>query len=213
MKLPSQAGHTLEEELNVLLQFQEKLDNGDSGEINGEELKKRVRVIKNRIAAKKSREQARTYVQKLESSLNAVMAHNDALARRLAMVESENRSLKHSMFVSGMNFQTMNSCNRVDESAVLSTLSLLLDAVLFMIVMASSFLPGFSLIAWEEPSPVHHLKHTLPQAACKLTWTRTFPGQGARRCLRRLRMAGLLQCLAHSCHRWEPQESPPALAA
>ncbi|EKX45507.1 hypothetical protein GUITHDRAFT_163308 [Guillardia theta CCMP2712] len=215
MKLPSpQSGRTLEEELSILLQFQEKHDNGDSGEINGEELKKRVRVIKNRIAAKKSREQARTYVQKLESSLNAVMAHNDVLARRLALVESENRSLKHSMFMTGMNFQPMNNCNRVDESAALSTLSLLLDAVLFMIAMASSFLPGFSLRAWEDNSPVHQLPATLKQETCSLTWTRsTCHGRGARRCLRWLRMAGLLQCVAHSCHRWDPKVPQPATAA
>ncbi|EKX46340.1 hypothetical protein GUITHDRAFT_152478 [Guillardia theta CCMP2712] len=58
------------------------------------EIKTRVRTIKNRLAAKKSRDQARTYVQKLEANLATLASQNEAMAQRLALMESENENLR-----------------------------------------------------------------------------------------------------------------------
>jgi len=55
-----------------------------------EEVRKRMRSIKNCLAAKKSREQARSYIQKLESKMAALEQQNADLAWRLAKTEAEN---------------------------------------------------------------------------------------------------------------------------
>jgi len=101
MRRPVQPHVVLEQELQVLLQEAsdgsvedvKRAEGGDDDEAKSA-IKKRVRVIKNRLAAKRSREQARTYVQQLESTLNALAAQNEFLARRLAAVEAENSTLK-----------------------------------------------------------------------------------------------------------------------
>merc|ERR1712205_67608 len=85
MRKPQQPHQLLEQEL-------ETLSAGQDG--NEDHARKRIRVIKNRLSAKKSREQARDYVHKLESSLNALMAQNQSLARRLTSVEFENEALR-----------------------------------------------------------------------------------------------------------------------
>jgi hypothetical protein len=57
-------------------------------------VKRRMRTIKNRLSAKKSRDQAREYVEKLEKSVRLLSAESDALAQRLAIVEAENKILR-----------------------------------------------------------------------------------------------------------------------
>ena len=59
-----------------------------------EEARHRLRVIKNRLAAKKSREQARHYVQQLEHNLSLLGTESALLAARLAQCERENAQLR-----------------------------------------------------------------------------------------------------------------------
>lgn len=141
MRRPVQPHVVLEQELQALLQ--EEMDgiedlNG-TGDGGGDDdtknaIKKRVRVIKNRLAAKRSREQARTYVQQLESTLNALAAQNEFLARRLATVEAENNALKRG-FAYGQ--ETKNQTEFRGEPAVLPTSSLQLDGLLLISMLFS----------------------------------------------------------------------------
>ncbi|EKX54710.1 hypothetical protein GUITHDRAFT_131751 [Guillardia theta CCMP2712] len=100
MRRPCQPHAVLEQELSILLQTQKRVEESAAAMMRGceldmaREIKNRVRTIKNRLAAKKSRDQARTYVQKLEGSLASMAAQNEALAQRLAIAESENESLR-----------------------------------------------------------------------------------------------------------------------
>eukprot|EP00960_Hanusia_phi_P024707 727841-Hanusia_phi.AAC.1 len=100
MRRPCQPHAVLEQELSILLQTQKRVEESAAAMMRGceldmaREIKNRVRTIKNRLAAKKSRDQARTYVQKLEGSLASMAAQNEALAQRLAIAESENDSLR-----------------------------------------------------------------------------------------------------------------------
>mmetsp|Transcript_37051 Transcript_37051/g.75002 ORF Transcript_37051/g.75002 Transcript_37051/m.75002 type:complete len:268 (+) Transcript_37051:96-899(+) len=57
-------------------------------------VRQRVRVIKNRLSAKRSREQARDYVEQLERNVANLATESTQLARRLARVEEENRKLR-----------------------------------------------------------------------------------------------------------------------
>jgi len=93
MRKPEQPHEALEQEL-------EALASADGHDLGEDEVRKRMRVIKNRLSAKKSREQARTYVQQLQSSISALMAQHQALARRLAAVEYENATLRHQLYYS-----------------------------------------------------------------------------------------------------------------
>ena len=107
MRKPSQPHCVLEQELQSLLRVQRTLVKNKSTLVvepcqeAEKEVRDRVRAIKNRLAAKRSRDQARTYVQKLESSLSHFVSHNETLSQRLALSESdkellraENRNLK-----------------------------------------------------------------------------------------------------------------------
>jgi len=86
----------LERELKELVLFEERgVDpTGKLSKMDKKAIKARVRMIKNRLAAKRSREHARTYVQELEGTLEALQSKNEALARRLAALEAENDKLK-----------------------------------------------------------------------------------------------------------------------
>lgn len=136
MRRPVQPHVVLEQELQALLQ--EEMDGSEDliGKADGgcdddakNAIKKRVRVIKNRLAAKRSREQARTYVQQLESTLNALAAHNEFLARRLAAVEAENDTLKRGF---AYRPETTDQKEFRGEPAVLPTSSLQLDGLLLI---------------------------------------------------------------------------------
>ena len=65
--------------------------NEDAG---SDEVRKRIRTIENRLAAKRSREQARSRVDELERGYSLLAAQNEALARRLAQVEMKNVTLR-----------------------------------------------------------------------------------------------------------------------
>eukprot|EP00961_Rhodomonas_salina_P132824 1787933-Rhodomonas_salina.1 len=65
MRRPQQPHEELEQELRTL--EEQSITGGECpGDAQDEEVKKRVRSIKNCLAAKKSREQARSYVHELE---------------------------------------------------------------------------------------------------------------------------------------------------
>jgi len=64
-------------------------------------VKHRQRVIKNRLAAKSSRERARSYVDNLEHSLSLLGTESQLLAARLAQCEQENEQLRAAQASSG----------------------------------------------------------------------------------------------------------------
>mmetsp|Transcript_6279 Transcript_6279/g.16050 ORF Transcript_6279/g.16050 Transcript_6279/m.16050 type:complete len:308 (-) Transcript_6279:232-1155(-) len=98
MRRPMQEHDALERELKELVLFEERgIDpTGKWSKMDKKAIKARVRMIKNRLAAKRSREHARTYVQELEGTLEALQSKNEVLARRLAALEAENDKLKRS---------------------------------------------------------------------------------------------------------------------
>jgi hypothetical protein len=201
MRRPVQPHVVLEQELQALLQedldgsvedLSKKVDSGDDEAKTA--IKKRVRVIKNRLAAKRSREQARTYVQQLESTLNALAAHNEFLARRLAAVEAENDTLKR-----GFSFRPPGAPEMIDqkgfrgEPAVLPLSSLQLDG-LFLLFLLSVF---FSPISTNPAAkPFKQEARYPPQSTPSCPGLRR-PRSG--RSKRHLRRAGLLQCTSHCC--------------
>ena len=165
MRRPVQPHVVLEQELQALLQEDLEVGiedrKGDSGGDDDAKnaIKKRVRVIKNRLAAKRSREQARTYVQQLESTLNALAAHNEFLARRLAAVEAENDTLKRVFSCRPQNaVNTQEQKEFLGEPAVLPTSSLQLDG-LFLISMLSLFFGRF----FEPVESTHFISQCHPQ--------------------------------------------------
>jgi len=139
MRRPVQPHVVLEQELQALLQEEMEGSEDLVGKVDGcdddakNAIKKRVRVIKNRLAAKRSREQARTYVQQLESTLNALAAHNEFLARRLAAVEAENDTLKRGF---AYRPESVNQKEIRGEPAVLPTSSLQLDGLLLISLLS-----------------------------------------------------------------------------
>jgi len=87
MRTPEQDHASLEIELR-------KLEERHSWDDAPAAVKRRMRTIKNRLSAKKSREQARDYVDKLEQSVRMLSNESDTLARRLAIAEAENKILQ-----------------------------------------------------------------------------------------------------------------------
>jgi len=135
MRRPQQPHEQLEEELRALEeQFVTGTDNQGDGQ--DEEVKKRVRSIKNCLAAKKSREQARSYVQELETKMSSLEQQNIDLARRLALAEAENAAIKRGWKRPSEVVHPYDQENRDGEPAVLPT-SLQLDAVLFTLCMVA----------------------------------------------------------------------------
>uniref|UniRef100_A0A6T8JE43 BZIP domain-containing protein n=1 Tax=Hemiselmis andersenii TaxID=464988 RepID=A0A6T8JE43_HEMAN len=155
MRTPEQDHASLEVELH-------KLEERYSWDDAPAAVKRRMRTIKNRLSAKKSREQAREYVDKLERSVRLLSDESDLLARRLAIVEAENKILQQvddrrqslAARSHGDNDDTNNSDNFTttharaiappastvsneeegqDEPAVPSKPSLQLDALLFLL--------------------------------------------------------------------------------
>lgn len=141
-----QEHEVLERELKELVTFEESgVDLSGSGKyekMDKKTIKARVRMIKNRLAAKRSREHARTYVQELEGTLEALQSKNEALARRLAAVEAENERLKRAKTSSGdpSNNNTRSKIDRASEPAALNYTSLQLDAVTLLLSMLLSTL-------------------------------------------------------------------------
>lgn len=187
----------LEQELQLLLK--EELNSGvddvkiESGSEDPKSaIKKRVRVIKNRLAAKRSREQARSYVQQLESTLSALAAKNDFLARRLAVVEAENCSLKR-----GLPTNVQKEAR--GEPAVLPYSSLQLDG--FLLIMLLSNLSGMFP---QLPVTSSHMKAKSWQGLqsvgkAEMVLLKNLPRCRSRRSKRQLRRAGLLLCPGHAC--------------
>mmetsp|Transcript_15067 Transcript_15067/g.37694 ORF Transcript_15067/g.37694 Transcript_15067/m.37694 type:complete len:244 (-) Transcript_15067:139-870(-) len=87
MRTPEQDHASLEVELK-------KLEDKYSWDEAPAAVKRRMRTIKNRLSAKKSREQARDYVVSLEKSVQLLSKEGDLLAHRLAIVEAENKILQ-----------------------------------------------------------------------------------------------------------------------
>jgi len=182
----------LERELKELVLFEERgVDpTGKLSKMDKKAIKARVRMIKNRLAAKRSREHARTYVQELEGTLEALQSKNEALARRLAALEAENDKLKRNggLPVAGGDERDVEETkDRNSEPAALAT-SLQLDAVLFLSALLSTLLPSLRLSAPLPPCP----SSPRPDAKAAL------PGELAHAPLRcvtaastRLRRAGL----------------------
>ena len=196
MRKPEQPHDVLEQELEALA----SADGPDMGE---EEVRKRMRVIKNRLSAKKSREQARTYVQKLESSLSALMAQHQALARRLAAVEYENATLRHQMYFSQPPTPPQN---HIDKPAVLSK-SPQLDAVLVVVWMAMLLLSGLAPV--NGSSSHRQASSPTPSTAWAPPRSASSHGASARRARRWLHRAALVACIKHTCYSIPPL--PPHL--
>jgi len=193
MRKPEQPHEVLEQELETLI---------TAGQDQGEdEVRKRMRVIKNRLSAKKSREQARDYVQKLEGSFSNLMAQHQSLARRLAMVEYENATLRHQMYYSQPSTPPQN---HVDQPAVLSK-SPQSDAVLALVWATMVALIGGLLLLTPgvNRTPVSgEASAPMPQALAQLA-ALTSPGSrepwvSVRRSV--LHRVGLLEWVEHLCH-------------
>lgn len=174
MRKPEQPHEALEQEL-------EALASADGHDLGEDEVRKRMRVIKNRLSAKKSREQARTYVQQLQSSISALMAQHQALARRLAAVEYENATLRHQLYYSQPLTPPQN---HIDKPAVLSK-SPQLDAVLALVWATMVMLIGLP-----HAPPKTHVLLLFKESTAQHTLSAT-PGW-VRKLRRVLRRSGLL---------------------
>mmetsp|Transcript_1903 Transcript_1903/g.3430 ORF Transcript_1903/g.3430 Transcript_1903/m.3430 type:complete len:199 (+) Transcript_1903:272-868(+) len=194
MRRPTQPHELLEQELNILLQGQgtgvppTEADGHSDGQ--SEDVKKRVRTIKNRLAAKRSREQARSYVQELESNLSRMRQQNEDLARRLALAEAENEVLKRGRKSSLSPNQTATPGTKNCDGEPAALPSLQLDAVLFAMVVLSSLMPGSNL------PPANPQRFPAPPAQS----TPSPAPHSVRRSCKTLRQAGLLRCISHTCH-------------
>jgi len=198
MRRPMKEHCLLEEELKELLSG---LENGEE-EGGSDEVKKRIRTIKNRLAAKRSREQARSRVDELERGYSLLVARNEALARRLAQVEMENVALRRDLSSSpnshtsstkstGNGQEENNIKHRVGDSAVVPVPPQLGAVLLFLT----------SLSAASPPLPPHpSTAAPLPLEACLRKSPVRLP-LAARRSSLALRRAGLLACIAHSSRR------------
>jgi hypothetical protein len=200
MRRPMQEHCLLEEELQGLLASM-----GSGGDENGgsDEVKKRVRTIKNRLAAKRSREQARSRVDELERGYSLLMARNEALARRLAQVEMENTALRRGLASSPHSFTSSpkspgkaqdegfnNTKHRVGDSAVVPTPPQLGAVLLFLSFLSVAPPPPPPLPSTSAPAA--HPREALLRRPSP---SRRLP---VRRACRALRRAGLLWCLPHS---------------
>lgn len=188
MRKPEQPHEALEQEL-------EALASADGHDLGEDEVRKRMRVIKNRLSAKKSREQARTYVQQLQSSISALMAQHQALARRLAAVEYENATLRHQLYYSQPLTPPQN---HIDKPAVGSVLVLVWAAM----VLLSGLVPVLRGATRNQPPPHTPTSASAPQAVSS-------PGPSARSARRWLRRAGLLACVEHICRCIRPPPPHP----
>lgn len=173
----------LERELKELIAFEERgVDLSGVGKwekMDKKQLKARVRMIKNRLAAKRSREHARTYVQELEGTLEALQAKNDALARRLAAVEAENEKLRRSKVVSGGENNTKSRTDRAGEPAALPNTSLQLDAVplLFISLLSTLLLQPTPAPAPHDPQGLHLVREELQACHLQKAGLRLVPRQ------------------------------------
>jgi len=169
-----QEHEVLERELKELVAFEESgIDLSGSGKyekMDKKTIKARVRMINNRLAAKRSREHARTYVQELEGTLEALQSKNEALARRLAAVEAENERLKRSKTSSGdSSNNTKSKIDRASEPAALTYTSLQLDAVtLLLSMLLSTLLAPVPAQAEPAATPPHAASLKLQQEAASL---------------------------------------------
>jgi plasmid stabilization system protein ParE len=156
MRRPQQPHEQLEEELRALeKQFVIGTDNPGDGQ--DEKVKKRVRSIKNCLAAKKSREQARSYVHELETKMSSLEQENLDLARRLALAEAENEAIKRGWKRPSEVVHPYYQDNRDGEPAVLPK-SLQLDAVLFTLYMVA-YIQGCPELS---QASCHTLRHISP---------------------------------------------------
>lgn len=193
MRRPTQPHELLEQELNILLQGNvlESMQGDNDGNSDGqsEDIKKRVRTIKNRLAAKKSREQARSYVQELESNLNRIRQQNEDLARRLALAEAENEILKRGKKLPlSLKDTAPNATKNCDgESAALPSLQL--DAVLVAVMVLVSLIP--------RSHPCHSRTLLPPQYPLPAASLSRSPGVEVPRSCRSLRRAEDLLCMSH----------------
>ena len=167
-------------------------------------IKKRVRVIKNRLAAKRSREQARSYVQQLESTLSALAARNEFLAQRLAAVEAQNETLKRGISCrpissvcptsaptpGAMDEEEHQQEPRGEPAALPIHSSLQLDGF-FLLVFLNTIFPGGMGVSRPTSGPIMVLAANAERPPCHQ--------RRIKRSTRSLRRAGLLQCPNHSC--------------
>jgi len=79
VKTPEQSHASLERELR-------RLSEKYSWDEAPPSVKQRIRTIKNRLSAQRSREQARKYVEQLEGTVKELAEESDILARRLEEV-------------------------------------------------------------------------------------------------------------------------------
>lgn len=149
MRRPEQSHASLEKELIVI----EKTYGSDLADAPAA-VKRRARMIKNRLSAKKSREQAREYVTQLENTVKVLSAESELLARRLAQVEAENRIMRQNGYESFLPSSSSSSSRNAGrasddddqrekkriaaEPAALRQPSLQLDALLLLMVASSA---------------------------------------------------------------------------
>lgn len=182
----------LERELKELMRMEES---GEGKGVDRKAAKARMRVLKNRLAAQRSREQAREYVQKLENTVQVLSNKSENLARRLAALEAENRLLKASMGVS-VKEEMNNAEGCIGESAVLPiNTSQQLDAAqaltLLLTWLLSTLLPLDVALDPKPPQNPPAQPSMLP-----LPSTQAIRRPGCSRSMRSLRLAGQLRCIS-----------------
>jgi hypothetical protein len=183
----------LERELAQLLALEESGGDGGGKWGDSKQRKARVRQIKNRLAAKKSREHARTYVQELEGTLESLQAKNEDLARRLQLALEQNEALMRKM--NKTDNKSINEGNdRIGEPAALPiNTSLQLDAVPLLMLYLSVFL-CLHLPQPEAQAAVPVPPPTMERPSLCPPSTR----RRASRSVRSLRRAGELLCFSES---------------
>ncbi|EKX42408.1 hypothetical protein GUITHDRAFT_153608 [Guillardia theta CCMP2712] len=207
MKRPHDPSVNIEQELQDLSELQQQ--HADEEEVPAE-LKQRVRVLKNRLSAKKSREQAREYVKNLEAKLAVVSTESQILAHRLATLEAENAQLRasrtfhdcpsmeagrfHMPFPASLSFEVGGEKKRtINEPAVLSQTSLQLDALLLLLSTAWA-----SLLHGSSPSQRPLVLMAAWALSCIRCWASipamTAPPSGSRQSLLKL-VAQAWRCL------------------
>mmetsp|Transcript_616 Transcript_616/g.1362 ORF Transcript_616/g.1362 Transcript_616/m.1362 type:complete len:238 (-) Transcript_616:250-963(-) len=205
MKRPHDPSADIEQELQDLSELQQK--HADEDDLPAE-LKQRVRVLKNRLSAKKSREQAREYVKGLEAKLAVVSTESQILAHRLAALEAENAQLRASRTFEeeGRRYQlplgaTLNYGHggerkrSINEPAVLSRTSLQLDALLLLLSTAWA-----SLLRGSSPCPRPLVLTAAWALSCIRCWT-SGPTLTTARCLFAGKRPSLLRLVAEASRR------------
>jgi len=190
---------SLERELAQLLALEESGGDGGGKWGDSKARKARVRQIKNRLAAKRSREHARTYVQELEGTLEDLQAKNEDLARRLQLALEQNDALmRYRTTKTESRNDNTGGDTRIGEPAALPiNTSLQLDAAPLMTLFLKAFL-CLHLHPESAASPQQAAAAPAPRSAPATPTSPPSGRRGSARSVRSLRRAGELTCFGAS---------------